>query len=93
MTLRQLHVFKQWHLSHHHRHALELAICDAVLALWLTGWVLLPLMTLLGEWPWLPGSLLLTLVPAGYLGLRHRLHRAGRLRCDWLDAVREARGR
>jgi len=30
---------------------------------------------------------LLFMAPSFYVALRRRLHRAGRLRCDWLDSL------
>ena len=88
MRLQKLHDFKHWHLGHTHGHALELWVCDSVLAAWVAGWMLLPVLALIDAWPLLPGSLALTLFPTAYWALRARLHRRGLLRCDWLHTVR-----
>jgi hypothetical protein len=86
MTLQQLQQFKQWHLNHHGR-SVELAVCDLVLGAWIGGWALLAELIVIGELWLLPISLGLTLAPMLYVALRRRLHRQGRLRCDWLAAV------
>lgn len=91
MRLQKLHDFKHWHLGHPHGHALELWVCDSVLASWVIGWMLLPVLALLDDWAWLPASLLLTQMPSAYWALRAGLHRRGLLRCDWLHTVRGPR--
>ena len=88
MSLQQLEDFKHWHLGHSHGHTVETAVCDAVLAAWVMGWMALPVMLLLQQWAWLPLSLAAQLLPPGYWSLRHRLHRRGWLRCDWLHTVK-----
>ena len=88
MTLHQLRDFKHWHLVHGRIRPVELTLCDAVLAAWVAGWMLLPALLALNAWPWLPLSLLLVLMPELYHGLRRQLHRRSLLRCDWLDVVR-----
>lgn len=87
MTLEQLHSLKRWHLSHAEGHRVELALCNLMLGAWLVGWMLLLPLAALGAWTLLPLSLLLTQLPMSYHRLRERLHRRGRLRCDWLCAV------
>jgi hypothetical protein len=87
MKLQQLHDFKHWHMGHPHGHSVELGLCDMVLAAWVLGWMLLPVMFVLEALPMLPTSLLLTLAPSAYWALRRKLHQRGLLRCDWLHVV------
>jgi hypothetical protein len=86
MTLQQLSVVKQWHVRHHR--TVELHLWDAVLTLWLLGWLGLGAQLVLSHfYPALASAVLLT-VPGGYVWLRRRLHASGRVRCDWLVALR-----
>jgi hypothetical protein len=91
MTLHQLQDWKRWHTAHGHGRPLEMTLCDTVIAAWLGGWMLLPVLMALGAWPLLPASLALVVLPEAYHLLRRRLHQQGVLRCDWLAAVRPAR--
>jgi hypothetical protein len=87
MTLQQYQSLRLWH-THHANHPLEKNIWDTVLTLWMSGWVggaaalvlSAPLASL--------GCLALLFLPNAYVGLRARLHRQGRLRCDWISAVK-----
>ncbi|MFM2053384.1 MAG: hypothetical protein RL456_1421 [Pseudomonadota bacterium] len=88
MTLQQLQHFKRWHVCHHHGHTVELAVCDLVLGAWVAGWALLLTLLALDALWLMPLSLGLTLAPSIYVRARRSLHRRGRLRCDWLEAVR-----
>jgi hypothetical protein len=87
MTLHQLSVLKQWHVSHKRERPIEFHTWDAVLTLWLMGWLGVPAELLLWQVYGLAACAGLMLVPAGYVKLRRRLHASGRLRCDWLDAL------
>lgn len=87
MTLTQLTAMKAWHVAHRQASPLEHHACDLVLTFWLVGWAGWPGAVLLDQ-PW--AVLLCVLMwfePDAYLRWRARLHRQGRLRCDWLDAV------
>ncbi|HQR98634.1 MULTISPECIES: hypothetical protein [unclassified Polaromonas] len=86
-TLAGLQRIKQWHLDHQGSHPLEHQLWDAVLTLWVMGWV-----------GWLPAfaldiplayplCLLGMLAPQLYVRWRARAHTRGRLRCDWLELV------
>ncbi len=87
MTLAQLAAMKAWMVAHKQRRPVEYHACDAVLTLWLMGWMGAPAFALLDE-PWaVLGCVALFFAPGGYLRWRRRWHQAGRLRCDWLDAV------
>lgn len=87
MTLDQFHDLKNWHLRHAQDRPLEGHAWNMVLTLWLVGWVGTPAAWLIGT-PLLAivGPVLL-LLPGAYVALRHRLHRTGHLRCDWLGAL------
>jgi hypothetical protein len=87
MTLQQLAQIKCWLRLHGGRHPVELQAWDLVLTCWVLGWVSVPGLMLLEAWPGLPLSLLAFLLPTLYAGTRRRLHRQGRLRCDWLTAL------
>jgi hypothetical protein len=88
VTLRQMSLLKRWHVAHRDRVPLEYHAWDVVLTLWVMGWMGVPPALLL-HWGWaVLACLLLHLAPGGYVGLRRRLHRLGRLRCDWLPVLR-----
>lgn len=86
MQLAQLEQVHRWHLGH--QQPVEQALFSLVTTVWVMGWVTLPLAVLmvglLGAA--LSGALVAT--PSAYVLVRRRLHRSGRLRCDWLDATR-----
>lgn len=87
MTLEQHHELRLWHLRHAHRHPVEKNLWDAVLTLWLVGWVGGPAALVLG-WSWAePACLAMIFLPGFYVALRRRWHRCGRLRCDWVTVL------
>ncbi|MEP6876822.1 MAG: hypothetical protein ABI887_20875 [Burkholderiales bacterium] len=87
MRLQQFHALKEWH-HQHGRHPVEKNTWDAVLTVWLIGWVGAPTAFLLNAgWAELACVSLLFL-PSAYVTLRRRLHQRGRLRCDWIGALR-----
>jgi hypothetical protein len=87
MNVRQLAAVKRWHVLHRTRRPLELHAWDAVLTLWLMGIVgTVPALVLEQHWA-VVLCLALWLAPGAYVRLRRRLHRRGRLRCDWIDSV------
>ena len=87
MTLAQLAAMKAWMVSHRAQQPIEYHTCDAVLTLWLMGWMGAPAFLMLDD-PWaVLGCVALFFTPPGYLWLRRSLHDQHRLRCDWLDAV------
>lgn len=87
MTLGQLAQVKRWMRLHGQQHVLELQAWDLVLCGWVLGWSALPGMMVLQLWEALPLLLLGVLAPSLYVRWRIRLHRHGRLRCDWLCAL------
>ena len=87
MTLQQFQSLKSWH-SHHHNRPMERNTWDAVLTLWMCGWIGgAAALVLSAPWAWVACFGLL-FVPNAYVGLRARLHAQGRLRCDWIGAVK-----
>lgn len=87
MTLSQLASIKRWLLLHSAAHGVELFAWNLVLTGWLMGWVGLPGTLLSGEWAALPLCFVASISPRCYVQARRRLHRSGRLRCDWLTAI------
>jgi hypothetical protein len=88
MTLQQYHSLKVWHRRHWRNHPVEKNLWEVILTLWLAGGIGLPASFLLDE-PWAAAaSFALLFLPGLYVTLRIRLHRSGRLRCDWITALR-----
>lgn len=88
MDFAQLSAVKAWMQAHKAVQPIEYHAWDAVLTLWLMGWMGAPAFLLLDE-PWeVLACVALFFVPPGYLRLRQRLHQRRRLRCDWLDTIR-----
>lgn len=88
MTLRQMSSLKRWHVAHRDGQPLEYHAWDAVLTLWLMGWMGVPPALLL-HWAWgVVACVPMFFAPPLYVRLRRRLHERGRLRCDWLGALR-----
>jgi len=84
MKLTELQRIKQWHINHRHDHPLEYHLWDAMLTLWLIGWVgWLPAFAFDQLWS-APLCLALSAAPSIYVALRMKAHRACRLRCDWI---------
>lgn len=84
MSLKELQRIKQWQVAHRRDHPVEYHLWDAVLTLWVMGWV-----------GWLPAfasdqfmGMALCMVaiaaPSIYVRWRQKAHRARKLRCDWL---------
>jgi hypothetical protein len=84
-TLAQLQRIKQWQLAHRDAHPLEYQLWDAMLFLWVMGWVgWLPAFVLEAPWAY-PLCVLAVYAPGIYVAWRARAHKARRLRCDWLS--------
>jgi hypothetical protein len=84
MDLDALQRIKQWHVAHQNDHPVEYRIWDAMLTLWLVGWVgWLPAFTFDALWT---APLLAVAMSAPTMSgtWRARAHQARRLRCDWL---------
>ncbi|MBS0447575.1 MAG: hypothetical protein JSR59_16660 [Proteobacteria bacterium] len=88
MTLDQFHALKVWHGLHGQRRPFEKGVWTTIVTLWLMGWMGVPISWVLHR-PWAAASsVALTFLPGAYVTLRRWLHRARRLRCDWLVALR-----
>jgi hypothetical protein len=86
MRLQQFHALKVWHRQHG-LHPVEKNVWDAVLTVWLLGWVGAPTAFLLNA-GWAEAACFGVLfLPGLYVALRRRLHRRHRLRCDWISAL------
>ena len=84
MTLAELQRIKQWHLANRAQHPIEYHLWDAILTLWLMGWVgWLPAYAFDGLWA-TPLCALAMFLPSLYATWRLRAHRLQRLRCDWV---------
>ena len=84
MNLETLQRIKKWHVAHQSDHPVEYHTWDAMLTLWLVGWVgWIPAFTFDALWA-APLLALAMAAPSLYVMWRVRAHRAKRLRCDWL---------
>lgn len=87
MDLDTMQRIKRWHVRHQQQHPVEYHAWDAVLTLWVVGWVgWIPAFCMEAMWaaPLLVAGMA---GPTVYVAWRARAHRSRRLRCDWL-AVR-----
>jgi hypothetical protein len=87
MTLKQLAQVKRWLRLHGREYPVELYAWDLVLTSWVLGWIGVPAFLLIHAFSALPLCLGGFLLPTAYAGWRLRMHRRGRLRCDWLTAL------
>ena len=93
MQLAEMQRIKQWQVDHRRTRPLEYHLWDAMLTLWLMGWMgWLPAFAFGGLWI-LPLCLAGVSAPGLYVAWRSRLHRQHRLRCDWLEPPRSLAGR
>ena len=84
MDLEALQRIKQWHVSHQRDHPVEYHLWDAVLTLWLIGWVgWIPALTFEALWS-APLLVLAMAAPSLYVTWRVKAHKSRRLRCDWI---------
>lgn len=87
MTIDDLQRIKRWHLAHRNEHPVEYHAWDAMLMLWVAGWVgWVPVYACDVIWG-LPLCVLAMAAPSLYVTWRIKAHRAGRLRCDWIPAA------
>lgn len=84
MTLNELQRIKKWHVAHRADHPIEYHLWDAMLTLWVMGWVgFLPAYAFEQLWT-VPLCALAVAAPSLYVGWRLKAHRKQKLRCDWL---------
>lgn len=92
MTLNQLSAMRAWMVANRHGRPVENHAWDAVLTLWLMGWMGAPAFIVLDDlWAEL-ACVALFFTPRIYLWLRHRLHQRRRVRCDWLVVLQPPAG-
>jgi uncharacterized membrane protein len=93
MQLAQMQRIKLWHVRHRRTQPLEYHLWDAVLTVWLMGWIgWLPAFAFGAVWI-TPLCLAGMAAPGLYVHWRARLDRQRRVRCDWLHLARSlARG-
>jgi hypothetical protein len=84
MKLNELQRIKQWHVAHRGDHPVEYHLWDAMLTLWVMGWVgWLPAFAFDALWA-APLCLFAMFAPTLYVTWRMKAHEARRLRCDWI---------
>jgi len=88
MNLAQLSAMKAWMVAHRQCAPIEYHTWDAVLTLWLMGWMGAPAFIVLDDLWAVLACVALFFLPPTYLRLRRRLHQRQQLRCDWLEVVR-----
>lgn len=87
LTLPQLKKLKDWHVAQRGAHPMEYEVWNAVLTVWLMGWIgCLPALAFDAAWA-LPLCLLGVVAPQLYVHVRAQAQATGRLRCDWLGLV------
>ena len=87
ITLAQHQRIKRWRETRHASHPLERRMWEAVLTLWMMGWVgWLPAFEAEAYWAF-PLCLLGIFSPSLYVYLRAQVHASQRLRCDWLHLL------
>ena len=83
MNIAELQRIKQWHVRHHEDHPVEYQLWDAMLTMWLMGWVgWLPTIAFHALWA-MPLCMAAMAAPTLYVSWRLRQHRQHKLRCDW----------
>ena len=84
LTLEELQRIRRWLVAHRADHPLEFHLWDAVMTLWVLGWMGIVPALLLDLPAWLPVCAVGLVTPSLYIRWRQRAHAVGRLRCDWL---------
>ena len=87
MKMQQFQELKLWHQRQGRRHPVEKALWDAVLTVWLLGWVGAPTAFLVHSGGAELACLSVLFLPRLYVTLRRWLHNKRRLRCDWIIAL------
>ena len=88
MSLEELQQIRQWHAGHRRDHPVECRVWDAMLMLWVVGWVGWVPAFMFAAWWAAPILALAMSAPTMYVALRIKAHQARRVRCDWLAVVR-----
>lgn len=85
LSLIEIQRIKRWHVAHRADHPLEYHLWDAVLTIWVMGYVGWVPVVVLDTWWAIPLLLASFLAPHLYVHFRRRASYAERLRCDWLN--------
>jgi hypothetical protein len=89
LSLDHFRRVKNWHAAPPTRRPLESHLWDAVLTLWVMGWIgWLHASVFDAGWAY-PLYMLGMLMPQMYVRSRAAAHHAGRLRCDWLSQLQQ----
>lgn len=84
MSINELARIKRWHVDHKAQRPLEYHLWDAMLTLWVMGWVgILPAL-LFNPWI-LVACALGASAPSLYVHYRLLAHQRHTLRCDWAE--------
>ena len=85
ISLAELQRIKKWHVAHRAEHPVEYQLWEAVLTLWVMGWVgWLPAFAFDAWWA-LPLCAVAMAAPGLYIGWRAKAHALQRVRCEWLE--------
>ena len=85
ISLAELQRIKRWHVAHQAEHPVEYQLWEAVLTLWVMGWVgWLPAFAFDAWWA-LPLCAVAMAAPGLYIGWRAKAHALQRVRCEWLE--------
>ena len=87
LTLARLQRINNWHKAHPDAHAVERQVWDAVMMLWVIGWIAwVPGWIFGAAWVY-PLCLFGLLAPKIYIRLRAMAQKRGHLRCEWLKLL------
>ena len=87
ITLTQMQRVKNWHAAQRGARPVEKEVWEAVLTIWLMGWIgWLPAFAFDAQWAY-PLCVLGMFAPGLYVYCRARAHERRYVRCDWLDLV------
>ncbi len=85
MSLDEIRRIRQWHVAHRRDRPFEYNLWDAILTLWILGWIGWLPAFVTGDALWFaPLGLMAHRLPDAYARWRARAHQSHRLRCDWL---------
>lgn len=87
IPLVQLQRVKNWHSAHPDAHPVEQQVWDAVITMWVMGWLSwLPAWIFGATWVY-PLCIFGLLAPKIYVRLRALAQKRGSLRCEWLQLL------
>ena len=84
ISLAELQRIKKWQMAHQAEHPVEYELWQAVMTVWVMGWVgWLPAFAFDAWWA-MPLCAVAMAAPGLYIGWRAKAHAMQRLRCEWL---------